>query len=360
MRLTTLIAASIVAGSAAPAGAQTANADEPIVQVGLFSYRADGTVQGSAYDNEPSLSSVVYVSGSFCQMGAGNGPLPASAADAWRFSGRVVSRTAEEAVVQVDWQRILENGGSTSTPGGSVQLTLKAGDQVLLDSLLPRTPTSCSIAGVNFEARYRPRFSDFPRLKQPRVVSGARAGGGGMGGGTGSGGGRGAAGTGSGAVGISRGSGSPTTSGAGGGFRIIPGARMLAVNLWLVHSVPGREDEVLHQELRAPYEGAAFAFAPVTIDGPGGPASVQVTGSFAVPTNSETGNQHLVFMTSRRVTRGDDQPRDTADTAGSSRIVNVMPGPDAVLSFEMPPMRSINGRPAAPDRFSVRVRITPQ
>jgi hypothetical protein len=132
------------------------------------------------------------------------------------------------------------------------------------------------------------------------------------------------------------------------------------VNLWLVHSAPGREDEVQHQESRATHEGAAFAFAPVAIDGEGGPASVQVTGSFAVHTNSQTGDQSLIFMTSRRVTRGGDQPRDGADVAGSSRIVKTMPGPDEVLSFEMPPMRGASGRPAPRDQFSVRVRIAPQ
>jgi hypothetical protein len=296
-------------------------------------------------------------------MGAGKDPPPASAADAWRFAGRVVSRTAVEAVLQLDWQRILENGRSTSTPGGSVQLTLKAGDQVVLDSLLPRTQTSCSNAGVHFEARYRSRFSDFPKVKELVGLRNGRAGGvvrgGGGGSGMGSGSGGGGASMGASAGPISRGSGSAAGSGTGGGVRIVAGARMLRVNLWLVHSAPGREDEVLHQELRAPHQGATFAFAPVAIDGEGGPASVQVTGSFAVHTNSQTGDQSLIFMTSRRVTRGGDQPRDGADVAGSSRIVKTMPGPDEVLSFEMPPIKSVNGRPAPQDQFSVRVRINP-
>jgi len=363
MRLTTIIAALIATGSAAPAGAQSPVADEPIVQVGLYSYRADGTGQGFAYDTEPadpqvqprSFGSVVYVSGSFCQIGAGKDPAPAQAADAWRFAGRVVSKTAEEAVVQLDWQRILENGRSTSTPGGSVQLTLKPGDQVLLDSLLPRTQTSCSTAEVRFEARYRSRFSDVPK-RIDVIVNGSRAGGGGRSSGTGGGAG------GSGATGVRIAPGSESGGGRAtvGAARVAPGARMVNVNLWLVHSAPGREDEVQHQELRAAHEGAAFAFAPVAVTGDGGPASVQVTGSFAVRTNPQSGDQQLIFITSRRVTRGGDQPRDAADVAGTSRIVRTMPGPDDVLSFEMPPMPAANGRPAPRDQFSVRVRIAPQ
>jgi hypothetical protein len=365
MRLTTIIAASIAIGSAVPAGAQSPVADEPIVQVGLYSYRADGTGQGFAYDTEPadpqvqprSFGSVVYVSGSFCQIGAGKDPAPAQAADAWRFAGRVVSKTAEEAVVQLDWQRILENGRPTSTPGGSVQLTLKPGDQVLLDSLLPRTQTSCSTAEVRFEARYRSRFSDVPNRRDV-IVNGSRAGGGGRSSGTG--GGIGAAGSGTTAVRISPGSASGGGRGTSGAARIAPGARMVNVNLWLVHSAPGREDEVQHQELQATHEGAAFAFRPVAVTGEGGAASVQVTGSFAVNTNPQSGDQQLVFITSRRVTRGGDQPRDAADVAGTSRIVKTMPGPDDVLSFEMPPIRAANGRPAPRDQFAVRLRIAPQ
>ena len=36
-----------------------------------------------------------------------------------------------------------------------------------------------------------------------------------------------------------------------------------------------------------------------------------------------------------------------------SRIINRMPGPEEVLSFEMPPI-TLNGEQAAPDQFSVR------
>ena len=135
---------------------------------------------------------------------------------------------------------------------------------------------------------------------------------------------------------------------------------MVTVNLWLVHSAPGREDEVLHQELRAPHQGATFAFAPVAIDGEGGPASVQVTGSFAVNTNSQTGEQSLIFITSRRVTRSGDQPRDGGDRRGKQPNRQDDTRAGRSLSFEMPPMKSVNGRPAPRDQFSVRVRIAPQ
>ena len=44
---------------------------------------------------------------------------------------------------------------------------------------------------------------------------------------------------------------------------------------------------------------------------------------------------------------------------GTSRIINRMPGPEEVLSFEMPPI-TLDGQRAAPDQFSVRVKIAPR
>jgi hypothetical protein len=42
---------------------------------------------------------------------------------------------------------------------------------------------------------------------------------------------------------------------------------------------------------------------------------------------------------------------------GTSTTTNPMPGPDDVLSFEMPSIRLLNGGPALPDQFAIRVRI---
>ena len=36
-----------------------------------------------------------------------------------------------------------------------------------------------------------------------------------------------------------------------------------------------------------------------------------------------------------------------------------MPGPDDVLSFELPALSAGHGHSAVPDRFSIRVRIRP-
>jgi len=128
----------------------------------------------------------------------------------------------------------------------------------------------------------------------------------------------------------------------------------LKVELWLVRSVAGQEDQTVYQTLHATREGAMFAFAPVSIQTPEGAISVQVTGSFA--TSSGPGGPRLIFVTGRRVSFGPVRGAST-DEQGTSRVTKPMPGPDDVLSFELPPIEAANLRRAVPDQFAVRVRI---
>jgi hypothetical protein len=341
-----LVSALLLAGYSSAASAQTPSptvvngaaatrSPEPIVQVGLFGYRADGTVSGAAYDTaEPTLGSIVYATASGCSMGAGNRQPPAGAMDAWQFSGRVLSATADEAVVQIDWQRIRAQGNQVSTPGNSVQLTLRAGDRVLLDSA--SADGTCSYTHTAFEARYEPRRGAF------RGVGVGSGGGGGTGVGS--------------RIGVG--------SGTGGGVGVGSGGRPAAgglwnVNLWLVRSAPGRKDESTHTALRVTQDGGAFAFPPVRIETALGPVVVQVTGSFRVRPEGPDG-QRLVFTTSRRATQASGgTPRDTAlSVSGSSTTTTALPGPEEVLAFELPPVRLPNGG-EAPDQFSVRLQIAP-
>ena len=320
---------SLVLFSGAAAGDDRQPPAAPEILVGVFGYRADGSSPLAAWDTLPSTNSVVSIT-SLCSV-TGGLKAPLGATDAWRFSGKVLSSNLDEAVLELEWQRIVDRGEAVTAPTGNVQLTLKAGEHVVLDRVIPDAPSRCSITGASFEARYsRARLATgLQRSEESRGES------------------------------------------RGGGARIegrVPEWRLRAqavmkavdVNLWLVHSAPGRPDEVLHQTLLATNRGAAFAFSPVTVDTTQGPVAIQVTGSLAV-TSSGVGDQ-LVFTTNRRVTsaRSDLPVRDTApDSHGSSRTTIPMPAPTDVLSFEMPPLR-LKGLPALPDQFSVRVRVTPR
>jgi hypothetical protein len=134
----------------------------------------------------------------------------------------------------------------------------------------------------------------------------------------------------------------------------------LKVELWLVQSVPGMEDRTIYQTLSSAREGAMFAFAPVSVTTPEGAVGVQITGSFAI--HGGPPGDRLVFTTSRRLSYSSTaaQPRDRAQEAeGVGRTVQPMPGPDDVLSFELPALGAGHGHSAIPDRFSIRVRIRP-
>ena len=323
---------------------------EPIVQVGVYSYQADGTASARAYGTPP-LDSVVWTSESLCQTGAGQVP-SGSAAHAWKFSGTILSQTADEAVVQLEWQRTLDHGQSVSGRGGSVQLTLRRGEPVPLDFVSP-TSTACSVASVAFEARYEARMRP-----QSGSGGGGRGSGGGVGAGAGSGGG-----AGSGSGGGRRGeapaaAGTATVAKAGASLGAQGRRDLIDVNLWLVHTAPGREEEVRSQSLRSTPEGAVFAFPPVTIDVTGGRVSVQVNGSYRV---TEDGKK-VAFTTNRSVgfrptTPG--PPRTSFQSSkGDGHIVIDMPRPDDVVAFELPPF-GIGVGPGGPDKFSVRFRIRP-
>ena len=349
----TLLPALLMIGQVAqsPRAVHTPAA-QPAVQIGVFGYRADGTQSGSASGTAEGQPSTVYASASLCQMGAGFRELPAMASHAWKFNGRVISATAEAAVVQLEWQRIMDQGASLNTAPTSVQLTLNLGDRVVLDSVAAESTRGCAVTNAVFEARY---VSRNPGMNHAFTAAGG-AGGGGFARGGGAAGG----------VAVSGGAGAGSGSG-GGTSGVAVGSRatitqptndpdLLNVELWLVHSVRGAADETTYQTLRASREGAMFAFAPVAIQTPQGAFSVQVTGSFS--TTSSPGGARLIFATGRRVSFGPVRGA-SSEVLGTSRVTRPMPGPDEVLSFELPPLTETNGHPDVPDQFAVRVRIRP-
>ena len=252
-----LLPALLLAGQSA--SVQHARPSEPVVQVGLFSYHADGTAAGSAFGTADRLESTVFASGSLCQLGAGYSDLPAMAAHAWKFTGRVISANAESAVVQLEWQRIMSQGATVTEAPTSVQLTLKAGDRVLLDSVAPQTARGCSVTNAGFEARYMTRFAGLnhqftaaakveAQVGESRSWrrSGRRGVGAGAGGGTG--------------AGAARRERRQEAGGVRWGRRTVYGSEChrrrpdmdpesLKVELWLVRSVPGMEDQTVYQTL---------------------------------------------------------------------------------------------------------------
>jgi hypothetical protein len=229
-------------------------------------------------------------------------------------------------------------------------LTLHSGDRVLLDSANPDPTANCGARTIGFEARFaaRPGWMVVPGrgpLKESPEVTIMRGGG----------------------IGGAAGSGTGAGVGGGGGRAIhAPKAtndsREFSAELWLVKTNANRTPEqpefnmqgIVLQKVRAT---APFAFTPFAIETPAGPISVQITGSVQVTT--ERGPTELVFTTVRNVRYAASGPtRDsTASSSGSSTTRQPMPGPDDVLSFELPSIRVPNSATTLPDQYSVRVRI---
>jgi len=308
-----------------------------IVQVGLYGYDADGKHSAAAYETPPELKSTVYLNRGRCVFGAGNSPAPADATDVWQFSGKVVSATSEQAVVQLDWRRTRVQGKSTDGNEASQQLTLHAGEIVQLDQAGVDGKPPCATGTVAFEARYTPRF-----FGMGQISGGARGG---------------VARSGATVVDVVRSGGG---SGVSKASQPVTGAAY-DVDLWLLRSLPGKPNQVTHSQLQINESGGSFSFAPITVPMNTGSAIVLVGGHLRVVRNAN-GEDQLLFTTSRRVmTSGADLPPigSRPDSVGSTRIVERMPGPDEVLSFEMPPI-TLNGQPVAPDQLSVRLKVKPR
>ena len=370
--MTIPIALLMVVAQAA-SGAQSKPAGTPILQVGVFSIGPDGKQQAAAYETSLATESVQYIAG--CVIGGGNRPVPDRATDAWRLSGKVERMTEGEAVVRIDWQRIRSAGVGTTSPGGSIQLTLHPGDRVPLDSATPDPTAGCGARTVSFEARFEPRpgwmvgpggaLSVSPEVTVMHSGSsgagGARVGGAGQGAGV--------SGTGR-AVHVETSVASSnvadeTASQAGQASKppALVGNQVRGdydVDLFLVRSdkTHPEQPDFNQQGLILRKVGTAdFAFSPFTIDTSAGPLNVQIRGSLRV--TADRGSPELVFTTMRTIRYSSNGPnRDaTSSSSGSSTTRNPMPGPDEVLSFELPPIRVPNSSATLPDQYSVRVRI---
>ena len=139
------------------------------------------------------------------------------------------------------------------------------------------------------------------------------------------------------------GQGGSATSGGGGVSH--PGLGRLTADLWLVRSTPGAADQTLHVTSSLMPIPVAYAFAPLTIQTATGSVSVKVEGTIEAGLSPE-GEQRLHFTASRSVTTlTSSRPlRDgKAAIEGSTKTTLKMPGPDEVLSFEMPPLRTADG-----------------
>jgi hypothetical protein len=325
----------------------------PIVHVGVFAIRPDGSAGAHAVETARSagepLSGAVYLA-PCATIGAVSGvrPLPASATEAWRLSGRVLALTEAQTSLQLTWHKIRQNGQDVALPGNTVSLTLNRGERVRLDGVTVEPAGLCPGRTAAFEAVFAslnemipsggPATSRTAEIRSPsgRTVGTWQAGRGGF-------------------VTTVEGGDTVTRFAVAGRPRNVTSA-----DLWLVHAAPGIADETRHLAVDSlssfPRE---FSFPPVAITTAAGVLTVLVQGTIETGLAPD-GEPRLYFSANRRVTFAPSgrAPRDTASVVEASTKTAVpMPGPQDVLSFEMPPLR-VPGGDAVPNNLSIRVKLT--
>jgi hypothetical protein len=359
--------------------------DTPIVHAGVFGLRPDGSVGGSAVDTAAAtgeeLSGTVYIA-PCASLGASSGqrPISASATDAWRLSGRVTALSETQAALQLTWQRLRQGGQDVMLPEQTVSLTLNRGERTRLDSVTTPAAGVCAersaALDVVFASLNELRGWPAGTFSGAGSFAGGRSGSGGVGGPAGGG-----NATGTGADTGAEGSGGGGRSGGGGGgaVRVLrnsdggttttrfavagrPQPSVVSADLWLVRGSAGAPDETSHLTVSSVRSlPSEFSFPALTIPTTSGVLTVRVQGTLETGLSPE-GQPRLFFSANRSVTfaPAGRAARDTAPVVeGSTKTSVAMPGPDDVLSFEMPPLQVPGGQTLS-DRLSIRVRLTSQ
>ena len=348
MRIASLAGMVLIAASSTWAQSVSVTFRDPIVHSGLFIMRPDGKHSGSAVQTGQKvgddLGGTLYMSPCDGIGAARPGrQISAFATDVWQMSGKVLELNDQLASVQIGWKRLRRAGQDESSAEQVTTLTLKRGERFTIENVNAPASGSCDARSVQLDVVFASR-QELSGIRAEQFVDAA-------GGGTGraAAGGRGInMGGGGGAVSV----GTQKTGGH-------PFLERLNAELWLVRSTPGRADETLHVTSQVMPIPSPFAFAPMTIQTSTGSLSIKVEGTIEAGLTSDgdrkfhfTARRTTTTLTSNRPAR-DDKPV----VEGSTKTTVGMPGPEEVLSFEMPPLRTAEGV-TLPDRLSIRVRLS--
>jgi hypothetical protein len=123
----------------------------------------------------------------------------------------------------------------------------------------------------------------------------------------------------------------------------------LDLEIWLVHVPPGGGEAVQRVAMLGMPGGAAFEFPRVPV----GPASVGIGGQVEVVTDV-TGARVLRLTFSRTVFGADGRSAES----GGRRTMR-MPGPEEVVSFELPPATERERPVLGGHQFQIRLRVGP-
>jgi hypothetical protein len=203
----------------------------------------------------------------------------------WRVEVKPQSREAGSATVLVTWQRIRADDKGASGPGGSVTLTLRAGDRIPLDYIVAGASASgdCKAVGMGLEVRAE----------------------------------------------------------IGRAAAVVPAAPMPALvesEVWLVHTLPDGKEQSQKQVVRArPGDGADYYFEDVTIPSANGNVNVRVSGNVTVRPEAD-GTFDTTVAIEGALFSG------TSRLGGGYASSGLIQKPNDVISFQMPAIGSAAGR----------------
>jgi len=273
--------------------------DEILVTVAVPVYEPDGSMSMETVTMPASGPAVVHMftRRSVCQP-AMSAAEPVDAGVAWRVATQVVTRSAEQITVSVDWRRVVDAGRKTTAgPAGAVQLTLQPGARIPVDFVPNVRPAAeCRAVGAGLEIRAARGMAAAP--SDPSLVPiGATAG----------------------------------------------GTGALTADLWLLHSAPRDRLSTSHQSTRLDRNGGAFTFPGLTVATARGDVSVEIAGSIA-RYRTASGEEYLL-VSLRRVITGAGAPAQ--GFSGSTSSLIALPRPEDVVSFEMPAVAGTRARAGA-------------
>ena len=311
-----MLLTAVVAGGQVPPASRPPVL-EPSASVGLFTLDQDGSLLSRATQSGSrgeDFSAGVW--SNECRNVVGSNRIGSSGLrsqhDSWEFEGKVLSQTADQAVVDLTWTRVRAAGVSVDPAPQSRRVTLPLVQLVTIDMADAGSSAACPNGYAGKRAVLGAKYGYPPGTV---VVNGR-----------------------------------PTSP---GGFD---------AELWLVHRVPGQPENVLSTSAHiAAGRGATFDFAPMQITVTGGSVSVHVKGQLRLQ-GSALGRRLLLFDADREAvfTPTSRPARDRLQLVpeGSAIATPEMPGPDDVLEFEMPAL-NVRGLSKVPDVFSVRLRLRP-
>ena len=342
-------------------------AESPVLTVALSAARRSGGGSTTAGDTGSALDVYIWADDGLCAFGASSREPGAGRWVAWHVTGRIVQPAAAEGgqLVELGWQRV----GSSSAPtgvDGSMEVVLRPGDVVLLDSVRPASPDRCGTTEARLEASLGTRRSD-----GVRVISGSSSGRGGMRviGGRGSAGrGAGSASAGSGSGGAVAGTsvvrrgggrgqpnrGSSTGSDPSGGFVVGGSGRAIErAEVWFVHTLADGTERAYRQTLSSPRSDVRFEFPPHIARAPAGTFEVRASGILFTQAATGSAAEQLKVSLGRSVVEVQGRYISLERAGGAVTSLDV-PSPDAVTSFELPlpPGLDLGGQ-----RFSIRLRV---